>query len=235
VFVGYSADDPPVQYLLEALNRFARPAHALYAFQSDDTGHAAEQWAHKGVEPISYDSADHHAALWKTLSAWAKRARDVGGWHDRLIDRAVQGPKSMEPYERGMISHLASTSVGSKYLATSKTVLPADWLFVIDRNARYGRPGRLGHDEIQPPFDPFDAFGLDSDTSPAPTDPKDYLSKRDAPATAWDGMELTAADTENLPLEAVARIRAGAGREAALPGRLADLGADFGDGDQPFR
>jgi SIR2-like domain len=224
VFVGYSADDPPVQYLLEALNRFARPAHALYAFQSGDTGHAAEQWAHKGVEPISYDSADHHAALWKTLSAWAERARDVGGWHDRLIERAVQGPESMAPYERGMIAHLASTSVGSKYLATSKTVLPADWLFVIDRNARYGRPGRLGHDEIQPPFDPFDAFGLDSDTSPVPTDPKDFLAKRDAPATAWDGMELTSVDTENLPPEAAARIRGGAGREAALPSRLADLG-----------
>jgi len=224
VFVGYSANDPPVQYLLEALNRFARPAHALYAFQSGDTRQAAEQWAHKGVEPISYDSADDHTALWKTLSAWAERARDVGGWHDRLIERAVEGPESMAPFERGMIAHLAATAVGSKYLATSKTILPADWLFVIDRNARYARPGRVDHDEMQPPFDPFDAYGLDSDTSPAPTDPKDFLAKRDVPADAWDGMELTSADTEKLPAEAAARIRSGAGREAALPSRLADLG-----------
>lgn len=224
VFVGYSADDPPVQYLLEAFNRFARPAHALYAFQSGDTRQAAEQWAHKGVEPISYDGAGHHAALWKTLSAWSDRARDVSGWHGRLIESAVQGPESMAPYERGMIAHLASTSVGSKYLATAKTVLPADWLFVFDRNARYGRPSRLGLDETQPSFDPFDAFGLDSDLSPVPTDPKDFLAKRDAPATAWDGMELISADTENLPPEAVARIRSDAGREAALPSRLADLG-----------
>ncbi|WP_343666704.1 SIR2 family protein [Paraburkholderia tropica] len=224
VFVGYSADDPPVQYLLEALNRFARPANALYAFQSGNTRQAAEQWTHKGVEPISYDSADHHAALWKTLSAWAERARDVGGWHNQLIKRAVQGPGSMAPYERGMIAHLVSTSVGSKYLATSETILPADWLFVIDRNARYGRPGQVSDDEMQPPFDPFDAFGLDSDTLPIPTDPKDFLAKRDVPATAWDGMELTSADTERLPAAAAAQIRSGAGREAALPARLADLG-----------
>ncbi|MCG7403035.1 SIR2 family protein [Caballeronia zhejiangensis] len=225
VFVGYSADDPPVQYLLEALNRFARPAHALYAFQSGDSRQAAEQWVHKGVEPISYDSADKHAALWTTLSAWAERARNVGGWYDELLERAAsQGPESMAPHERGMIAHLAATSAGAKSIANSTSVLPADWLFVFDRNARYGRPGKTGPEESQPPFDPFDAYGLDSDLSPPPSNPSDVLAKRSPPESAWDGMQLSSTDMEGLTEEAISHLRNSAAREPVLPGRLADLG-----------
>src|SRR3546814_2529480 len=77
VFVGYSADDPPVQYLLEALNRSEDRPNGLYAFQAGEIAQATEQWAHKGVCPLPYSSANQHAALWDTLGAWAERARDV--------------------------------------------------------------------------------------------------------------------------------------------------------------
>ncbi|MFA0108242.1 SIR2 family protein, partial [Vibrio splendidus] len=36
VFVGYSADDPPIQYLLEALNKSSSHLNDIYAFQSGD-------------------------------------------------------------------------------------------------------------------------------------------------------------------------------------------------------
>ena len=71
MFVGYSADDPPVQYLLEALSREEDRPNALYAFQSGSVDQAAAQWMHKGVQPISYDSANNHFALWETLRAWS--------------------------------------------------------------------------------------------------------------------------------------------------------------------
>jgi hypothetical protein len=224
VFVGYSADDPPVQYLLEALSRFRRPGHALYAFHSGNKSEAAQQWAHKGVEPISYDGASNHAALWDTLSAWAERARDVDGWHDHLIQRAMQGPASMATHERGMVAHLAASTVGSRLIAFSENTLPAEWLFVFDRNARYGQANTIGCDDSNDRFDPFDAFGLDSDPLPDPVDPENIHARRSVPESVWDGMAVTPADRERLPLAATALFRSGAGQVPALPSRLENLG-----------
>ena len=226
VFVGYSADDPPVQYLLEALKRFAKPDHVLYAFQSGDATQALAQWAHKGVESIAYDSASGHAALWTTLSAWAERARDVDGWHDRLIASAGRGPAIMAPHERGMIKHLTATTTGARLLATTDNPLPADWLCVIDRNFRYARAGKVNiSDEMNSRFDPFDAFGLDSDDPPMPLDPDDNFARREVPEGAWDGLTSTPVDRVNLLLEASAQLRGGAADAAPnLSSRLWYLG-----------
>lgn len=48
VFIGYAADDPPVQYLLEALNKTNGRLSEVYAFQSGDDGEAKARWEHKG-------------------------------------------------------------------------------------------------------------------------------------------------------------------------------------------
>lgn len=225
VFVGYRAEDPPVQYLLEALNRFAKLGHGLYAFQAGDEEQAAAQWAHKGVKPICYDSTNGHAALWQTLSAWAERARDVNGWHDRLLTRASKGPATMAPHERGMIAHLVSSASGARLLATSPTTLPADWLFVLDRCARYEGGGKVVlYDKMSDYFDPFDTFGLDSDTPPLPSDPEDYFAKRVVPEEAWDGFASNVADRMDLPVEATARLKGRADFVPKLPPRLWSLG-----------
>jgi hypothetical protein len=80
VFVGYAADDPPVQYLLEALNRVAdSPPRGLYAFQAGREEDAKALWVQKGVRAIAYAPDNGHAALWETLSAWAEHAiRNAG-------------------------------------------------------------------------------------------------------------------------------------------------------------
>lgn len=226
VFVGYSADDPPVQYLLEALSRFEKPGHKLYAFQSGDATQAIAQWAHKGVEPIIYDSANGHAALWKTLSAWAERARDVDGWHDRLIASASIGPALMAPYERGMIAHLASTALGARLLASAKNPPPAQWLCVFDRNVRYAPIDRVSrYDQTSSRFDPFDAFGLDSDTLPVPVDPDHIFTKRAVQQNAWDGITLLPIDRADLSSEGIAQLCGDRADVAAtLPPRLWHLG-----------
>jgi len=226
VFVGYSADDPPVQYLLEALNRFEKPGHKLYAFQSGNATAAMAQWAHKGVEPIAYDSANGHAALWKTLSAWAARACDVDGWHDRLIMSASKGPVLMPPHERGMIAHLASTITGARLLAAAHGPLPAEWLSVFDRNARYAQADKVdSYDQTSDRFDPFEAFGLDSDMPPTPIDPDQFFTKRAVPENAWDGVASLSSDRTDLSPEEVAQLR-GVRADVAisLPPRLWHLG-----------
>lgn len=226
VFVGYSADDPPVQYLLEALNRYAKPNHTLYAFQEGDTAQAVAQWAHKGVEPIAYNSANGHEALWKTLAAWAERARDVDGWHSRLIEKAAGGPASLAPHERGMIAHLAATSTGAQRLAAAKSLLPAEWLFTFDRNARYAKPGKIdAGNGMSTHFDPFEAFGLDDDSPPSPTDPDHLYAKRPVPEDAWDAMTSMPSDRADLPQEATSQLRGGTTDGInQLPQRLGHLG-----------
>ncbi|WP_308584313.1 SIR2 family protein [uncultured Pseudomonas sp.] len=226
VFVGYSAEDPPVQYLLEALNRFEKPSHKLYAFQSGDATQAMAQWAHKGVVPIAYESANGHAALWKTLSAWAERARDVDGWNDRLILSASHGPALMAPHERGMIAHLASTASGARLLAAANNPPPAHWLCVFDRNNRYAQIERIErYNETSSHFDPFDAFGLDSDIPPIPVDPDNIFTKREVQQDAWNGVGVLPLDRTDLLPEGVSKLCGVRSETAAdLPSRLWHLG-----------
>ncbi|ANH69926.1 SIR2 family protein [Mitsuaria sp. 7] len=196
VFLGYSADDPPVQYLLEALSRFSEPSQSLYAFQSGNASEALAQWAHKGVTPIPYDSTDRHAALWTSLEAWAGRARDANAWHRQLLKTAAElGPAQMAPHERGMVAHLMSTEEGARLIAAPETRLPATWLCVVDPLRRYARPDRRYLDtDIGDNFDPFDAYGLDSDESPAPVDGADHYALRPVPEGAWDGLGIQASE-----------------------------------------
>lgn len=226
VFVGYSADDPPVQYLLEALNRYEKPTNKLYAFQSGNAKSAMTQWAHKGVEPIPYDSANGHTALWETLSAWADRARDLNAWRDRLIKSAVKGPADMRPHERGMIADLVSTTSGARILATSENTLPAEWLFVLDCNSRYAHPERTNRfDEASTYFDPFEVYGLDDDELPAPTDPDQLYSRRTVPKNAWDGINSIPTD---LASQAATQFRNWhQDATASLPQRISALSSWF--------
>jgi hypothetical protein len=76
LFIGYTADDPPVQYLLEGLNLRAGTRNRIYAFQSGEQRSAIALWEHRGVQAIPFDSSDGFAPLWDTLRAWADRARD---------------------------------------------------------------------------------------------------------------------------------------------------------------
>ena len=100
VFVGYSADDPPIQYLLEALSRSAKPGR-LYAFHSGEAGEAAALWRHKGVSAIPFQG---FPALWSSIEAWGKRARDPDAWRRSIVAAAQRGPRSLLPHERGPVS-----------------------------------------------------------------------------------------------------------------------------------
>jgi hypothetical protein len=227
VFLGYSADDPPVQYLLEALNRFGTPSQCLYAFQSRNASEALTQWAHKGVTPISYDSADDHAALWDTLTAWATRARDVESWHQQLLKTASErGPSRMAPHERGMVAHLFSTEMGARFLNGFETRLPATWLSVIDPQLRYARPHQPELDpDASHRFDPFDAYGLDFDEPPAPIDLANHFVSRKVPEGAWNGLNCQLNEHPNAYRSPNER-RLGLATEGSrdLPTRLVHVG-----------
>jgi hypothetical protein len=199
VFLGYTADDPPVQYLLEALHRTAARQNRLFAFQSGTEGEAESRWGHKGVHAIAYDGNDSHRALWNTLEAWAGRARNPARWSDRIIRRARRGPEQLLPHERGQVVHLVSNRDGANRFASAPNPPPATWLCVFDPACRYLRAGRLNL--LQPGteiFDPFDAYGLDTDPVPPKIDPSDYLQKREVPENVRNAFALTPLDRDDL-------------------------------------
>jgi hypothetical protein len=87
VLVGYQADDPPMRYLLEALeaDRERYPdLQKVYAFASCEPGNeelANALWAAKTVEPILYAmNGEDHSALYNSLREWRRYAEDPTAW-----------------------------------------------------------------------------------------------------------------------------------------------------------
>jgi hypothetical protein len=227
VFVGYTADDPPVQYLLEALNREPGSSSGLYAFQSDLHSEAEGRWLRKGVTPIAYDEVDQHKALWDTLQAWAARARHIEGWYDSVIAAARKGPQALPPHERGQVKHVVSTLEGARRFCLAEPPPPAEWLCVFDRAMRFTPPALVyGESDERKTEDLFEVYGLDSDPRPAKGDPDEPIPKREIPPEAWDCFHLTRLDQEGLSPGALAVFSGPASISSqSLVPRLAALGA----------
>lgn len=195
VFVGYGADDPPVHYLLEALSNGTKNLENIYAFQDGTQEEARSKWQHKGVEAIAYDPVDHHKALWLTLELWAERARDSGAWYQNVMSLAAKGPKKLEAFERGMVAHVASSTDGAKLFANANEPPTSEWLLVFDRYCRYHKPARIGSIWGSEEYvDPFELYGLDSDSVPEKIATDDFYAKREQPDDAWDVFELNHID-----------------------------------------
>jgi hypothetical protein len=217
VFLGYSADDPPVRYLLEGFSRSALSAEGLYAFQSGEKGEASERWRLKGVEAISYSDLNSHAGLWDTLSQWAKRAKAPDKWRSSVFNLALKGPRSLSPFQRGQVAHLVSSLEGAKLFAESMRPPSADWLCVFDRERRYARPGRIrGIWEKGPNVDPFEKYGLDSDIPPSKSENADQ-HERKVPLDAWDALEVNDEERRDKESNSSAAIR---GPNSVLPAKL---------------
>ena len=224
VFVGYAADDPPVQYLLEGLNRQFNERQ-VYAFQPGDADEAASKWDHRGVKAISYTEDSDHAALWNTLEAWAQSARDTDKWYSEVINKAKQGPQSLSPHERGQVAHIVSTVEGVRKFSEGEEPPPAEWLCVFDKYRRYGEPGKLGSWlEEGPDVDPFDLYRIDSDVPPDEANSRE----RKPPADAWDAFDLRRVDKtrdENFPSITGRWVY----NVPPLPPRLRQMGAWIGN------
>lgn len=219
VFIGYSADDPPVQYLLEALNRTSGPMEGVYAFQSGDSNYANLRWSHKGVTPIAYDNADGHAALWNTLEAWAVRADDPDEWTRNVVSMAGGDPIELKPHERGQVTHLVSTIEGLRRFSEGDPIPPASWLCVFDPHRRYAKPGYVGRwgEEERLFVDPFERYCLDSDPVPEKVDPEDHYAKRETPPDAFDAFRLNKLDRVGLQDDNVGTFRGYWARSSPRP------------------
>lgn len=77
VLVGYSANDSPVRYLLNAIAADERhfvdlkPRYAFVGCDPTDQRTPVE-WKSRGITPIPYDKADNHKALGAVLTRWSE-------------------------------------------------------------------------------------------------------------------------------------------------------------------
>jgi hypothetical protein len=165
VLLGYSADDPPIRYLLEGLH--SKPAirsQQIFAFGEGHPDEVDARWRDRGVTAIPYSKADtQHSALWNTLRAWADRADDPIAWRGSVVDLARRGPRKASPHERGQVAALISSPIGAKVFADAGPPPPAEWLCVFDSAFRYAKPGANWPDVGKELFDPLEVYGLDYD------------------------------------------------------------------------
>jgi hypothetical protein len=173
VLLGYSADDPPVRYLLEGLNLSGRIRESrLYAFAAGESSQIEAEWRERGVTAIAYDPAEHHRHLWDSIHSWAERARDPAAWRNTVVAIAATPPQQLKPFERGKVAALCSSAEGVQAFASAVPPPPADWLCVFDAGCRYWKPGRnvTSGENPSPEIDPLAEYGLDDDP-PRPAEP----------------------------------------------------------------
>jgi hypothetical protein len=112
VLVGYSANDAPMRYLLNAVaadgTRFD-DIKERFAFVGSTDPVDREDWIGRGITPISYDPADNHSALLKTLERWAALSAINGNKSlvDAEIKRIVRKNRSeADDADRDLFDHL---------------------------------------------------------------------------------------------------------------------------------
>ena len=101
VIVGYSVNDPPFRYLMNAVAGDSLHFPDLrdrYVFAPIHAGDLAvgEDWAARSIKPICYDLLDDHAELARLLKAWADSVPTSGEdrWARSRLKRICRRPKA---------------------------------------------------------------------------------------------------------------------------------------------
>jgi hypothetical protein len=130
VLVGYSANDAPMRYLLNAVaadgSRFDDLKERFtFVGQSDPDPIGLEDWKGRGITPIPYSSAGSHSALLGVLETWA-RLSGVNGKKrvvDALLKRIVKQSRDMAmENDRDLFDHLIRRSDPSERVRLSALI-----------------------------------------------------------------------------------------------------------------
>lgn len=118
VLVGYSANDPPMRYLLNAVaadgTRFddLKERFTFVGTGSPDPI-GLEDWRGRGITPINYDAENGHSALLNTLERWANLSAINGkkSHVDAAVKRIVRTNRSVaSDADRDLFDHLIRRS-----------------------------------------------------------------------------------------------------------------------------
>ena len=154
VLVGYSANDPPMRYLLNAVaadgTRFddLKERFTFFGASAPDPV-SLEDWRGRGITPIHYDSNGNHSALLATLERWSELSA-VNGKKETInkeLRRIVKTTRAAatEP-DRDLYDHLFRRSNASERTRLASLVADAkaniDWLDAIVKVVAEKEQGR---------------------------------------------------------------------------------------------
>ncbi len=156
VFVGYSANDPPMRYLLNAVAadvaRFPDlKERFVFVGMDEDDPVTLEDWRDRGITPIRYESpSNDHSQLTRTLVQWAEFSA-INGKRSR-IDREMKNivrarRTGANDEERDLFDHIIRRSEPSERLRLSSLVSKhnADlgWLdAIVEASSQVGQRAR---------------------------------------------------------------------------------------------
>lgn len=153
VLVGYSANDPPMRYLLNAVaadgTRF-EDFKERFTFVGTHAPHptAMEDWKARGITPIEYDATNQHGALRDTLSRWASLSAINGKPHlvDSEVKRIVRKKRAeAKDEDRDLFDHLVRRGNSSERTRisslASKFNADIGWLNAIETVLKEGASG----------------------------------------------------------------------------------------------
>lgn len=149
VLVGYSANDPPMRYLLNAVaadgSRFEdlKERFTFVGGAHPPEARIMEDWKGRGITPIPYADDDHHAALGRTLARWADFSAINGQrrWVDAEVRRIVGSDRAdADESDRDVFDHLLRRSDATERARLAALASGAgasiDWLQAMDAIAR---------------------------------------------------------------------------------------------------
>ncbi|WP_312794466.1 SIR2 family protein [Tianweitania sp.] len=143
VLVGYSLNDPPMRYLLNAVaadgSRFDDLRERYIFFGSDVPDPVSlEDWKARGITPVSYDSNGKHISLLETLNRWAELSAVNGKKEkiDKELRRIVKASRATAlEADRDLFDHLFRRSNSSERARLASLISDAradiDWLTAI--------------------------------------------------------------------------------------------------------
>ncbi|MEK7945775.1 SIR2 family protein [Pigmentiphaga sp. YJ18] len=154
VLVGYSANDPPMRYLLNAVaadgNRFddLKERFAFFGTTSPDAVALAD-WNGRGITPVHYDSTNGHTALRATLEQWAALSA-INGKKEKIdaeLRRTVKLSRSAaKESDRDLFDHFFRRSNASERVRLSALVSDAKaeigWLDAVVKVCAEAERGR---------------------------------------------------------------------------------------------
>jgi len=111
VLVGYSANDPPMKYLFDAIaadgSRF-NDIKERFIFIATDDPVELKDWQGRGITPVPYKEANSHSQLLETLERWALLLPDNGKRNaDVEVKRIVtKARKDANDADRDLFDHL---------------------------------------------------------------------------------------------------------------------------------
>src|ERR1019366_2882986 len=120
VLVGYSADDPPMRYLMDAIGEDAslfddmRQPIAITDLHvsPEDPSAAIEEaiWLSKEIKPIFFKRVSRKSPydpLWKSFREWANWSRDEVAWVERQLEENTRIKRSdASPFQRAFVQDL---------------------------------------------------------------------------------------------------------------------------------